>query len=331
VRAPQHIIVAIDAGGTTTRCAVGSSDGSVLGVACGGPGNHILAGWEAARESLTLAAGDALRAAGMAAEHIDVAVVGSSGVGADGRGRELVQMLLAGVLPAAAVRVTGDMVTALWGALHPPVGVVVCAGTGSVCYGRNAAGETCQVGGWGHVMGDEGSAYDIATRALRAMARAVDGRAAPTRLTALLTGALGARSAVDAALRVYAEPLRRERIAALAVEVVAAAQGGDAAAAAILQHAGHELGLAVATALRTLGLTTRAAAVSFSGSVFAAGEYVGAPLRAAVHAAAPLADVRAPLLPPVGGAFCLGIEALGLPVKDGMVDRLRAGLSGSGL
>jgi N-acetylglucosamine kinase-like BadF-type ATPase len=324
--------VAIDAGGTGTRCVVASNQGAVLGTGRGGPGNQILAGWETARASLAEATTAALHAAPVTADRVDVVVVGSSGVGANGQGGEFVRWLLAEIAPQLTqVVVTGDMVTALWGALQPPVGVVVCAGTGSVCFGRNADGRTCQVGGWGHILGDEGSAYDIATRALRAMARAADGRGSATALSDVLIAAVGERTAVDTALRIYSEPLSREHLAALAVQVVAAARAGDQTALGILQHAGDELGLAAVTALRALDLADRTTPVSFAGAVFEAGDLVIDAFRARVHAAAPHAEIRAPLLPPVGGAFCLGMERLGEPVDAAVLARLQAGLNGSGL
>jgi hypothetical protein len=71
--------------------------------------------------------------------------------------------------------------------------------------------------------------------------------------------------------------------------------------------------------------------VSFAGSVFDAGDFVCASLRERVRAAAPQADVRPPVLPPIGGAFCLGMEGLGAAVGDAVLARLRVGLAETGL
>ena len=305
-----------------------STDGSVLGFGTGGPGNHILSGWETTRASFRDATADALRNAGVAATTVDVAVAGSAGVGPNGQGREVIEWLLSDLVPQAVlVQATGDMVAGFWGALRVPVGVVVTAGTGSVAFGRNPRGGTCQVGGWGHIMGDEGSAYDIATQALRAMARAVDGRAVPTALTPLLIAAIGERSAVDAALRLYTESGSREEIAALAVQVAAAADREDAVAATILRHAGEELGLMAVTALRALDLQSQPVSVSFAGSVFEAGKWVYEPFAAAIHAEAPTARIEPPLLSPLGGAFRLAIAMLGVPEDNGVIERLQSELA----
>src|SRR5205085_1278058 len=63
-------------------------------------------------------------------------------------------------------------------------GIVIIAGTGSIVYGRNQRGEAARAGGWGHLIGDEGSGYWIGREALAAVMRAEDGRGPSTRMTA---------------------------------------------------------------------------------------------------------------------------------------------------
>jgi len=332
VASNDRIILALDAGGTATRCVVATTEGEILGFGIGGPANHILRGWDIARESIGNAVGEALRSGGDAATNISIAIASSAGIGPDGEGREVIEALLAELVPQAAiVRATGDMVAAFWGALVTPIGVVVSAGTGSVCYGRNVTGVTCQVGGWGPIMGDEGSAYDIAVQALRAVACASDGRGQPTILTTAVAEALGGYSALDVAVQVYGKPLEREEIAALAVRVFGAAQQRDPVAMAILRRAGRTLGVAALAALRNVGLLATPTSVSYSGSVFEAGGFVSDPFREAIGDAAPLAKVEHPILPPIGGAYRLGLQTLGAFMDDAITYRLASGLVKAGL
>jgi N-acetylglucosamine kinase-like BadF-type ATPase len=318
----ERILLAIDAGGSGTRCVVASSTGTILGSGSGGAGNHILDGWELAKASLAEATGAALTAAGR--PRLDTAVAASAGVGAAGEGKEPVEALLAELLPGArVVRATGDMVAALWGALREPIGVVVAAGTGSVCFGRNRAGETRQVGGWGHLMGDEGSAYDIALRALRAVARAEDGRGPATALREHVLRALEASSPIEVALQIYGSQ-SRERIASLARVAGEAALGGDEAARAILRDAGEELGLAAASALRVLGLES--GVVSYAGSVFDAGAAILVPFAATVARAMPAARVEPPFLPVLGGALRLALRDAGEAENAAVLEAWRAAL-----
>jgi N-acetylglucosamine kinase len=304
----EHTLVALDAGGTRTRCAVASSTGRFLGRGDGGPANHILDGWEVARASIAAAVGEGVRSAGPGG--VDAVVAASAGVGARGEGREVIESLLRELVPQArVVLAVGDMVAGLWGALPSGVGAVVTAGTGSVALARNAAGDLWQVGGWGHVMGDEGSGYDVAVRALRAAARATDGRGAPTRLAEALLRRAEVDSLIELALRLYAESWGRDRIAALAAEVAKLAAEGDEIAVSILRRAGEDLALAAVTALRGLGL--EAAPVSYAGSLFDAGAPLLKPFAVAVTRAAPNARVEAPLLPPLGGSLRLAAGAAG--------------------
>lgn len=91
------------------------------------------------------------------------------------------------------LQIVGDQVTALAGALGTPVGTVLIAGTGSICYARTADGHERRSGGWGHLIDDEGSAYALGRDILRAVVRAADGRAPATALTALAADRLGGR------------------------------------------------------------------------------------------------------------------------------------------
>lgn len=304
----ERILLALDAGGSRTRCVVAGAGGRVLGTGTGGAANHVLDGFEVARASLRAAIDAALAAAAPA--RIDAAVAASAGVGPDGQGREVVESLVAGLLPpGTAVQAVGDMVAALWGALADGVGIVSCAGTGSVCLGRDAGGRLRQVGGWGHLMGDEGSAHDIALAALRAVARAYDGRGPETALSAALPRWAGVSTPIELAWQVYAGAQTRERIAAIAVEVAAAARAGDAVATALLGAAAAELVAAVAAAARHLEMP--APRVSYAGSVFDAGAPVLGPFAALLARELPGARLEAPLLPPLGGALRLAHEVGG--------------------
>ena len=76
------------------------------------------------------------------------------------------------MLPAAQIALSSDVEIALVGALGQRLGIVVLAGTGSAAYGVNRAGDALLVGGWGYLLGDEGSGYWIGAEALRLLARA---------------------------------------------------------------------------------------------------------------------------------------------------------------
>jgi N-acetylglucosamine kinase-like BadF-type ATPase len=116
---------------------------------------------------------------------------------------------------------------------------MIVSGTGSCCFGRAPDGRTTRVGGWGHVLGDRGSGYDIALRALRAVIHAGDraGRWPP--LGARLLRALSLHEPED--LVAWIQVARKNDVAALAREVFRAADDGDRIAAGILDAAAESL------------------------------------------------------------------------------------------
>lgn len=164
------------------------------------------------------------------------------------------------------LRIEGDHVGALAGALESTSGAILLAGTGSICYGRthwNGKLEEHRTGGWGHIMGDEGSGYAIGQAILRSVARSADGREPPTCLTSLVYGALNTDSLAGILAQVYAGTDKRA-IAALAPLLDQACAQGDSAALAIAQEAAEELALLTVPVLERLKLTGDRLALSGS-------------------------------------------------------------------
>jgi N-acetylglucosamine kinase-like BadF-type ATPase len=240
--------VGIDAGGSKTLAVVVDEDGRELGRASAGGANYQAVGLEAARAALRGALEAALRAAGCSGRPT------ATWVGMAGIDRPDDHALWLSHLTAltGVPRLTNDAELAL-AALEGAVGVAVIAGTGAIALGRDASGCTARASGWGHLIGDEGSGYDIGRACLRAVARAADGRGPATELTQRLAEewALVAPEAMIG--RVYPAG-EKAQIARLAPLVVAAARSGDAVARGILARAAGELALAADTVGRALTL-----------------------------------------------------------------------------
>ena len=105
-------------------------------------------------------------------------------------------------------------------------GIGIIAGTGSIAVGRTKDGRTARAGGWGHLIGDEGSAYRIVLDALRLVARRADGRdpgpGGQDPFTERICAALGVANASQIVTTIYSPEFTRARIASLAPEVLAA-------------------------------------------------------------------------------------------------------------
>ena len=171
----MKLILAIDGGGTRTRCHLIDGAGNTLGTGSGGPSNHLLVDRETVRRSLIDATAFALAGSGKRSDDVSIVSAGLAGVDYNGNGAAEMKELL-NEIGFASTLVEGDMVIAHAGALAGEPGVLALAGTGSSVLGIGQDGNRIKVGGWGPVFGDEGSAYRIGQAALRGAARDYDGR-----------------------------------------------------------------------------------------------------------------------------------------------------------
>ena len=241
------LVVGIDAGGTKTRAFVVDGDGEVVGRGAGGGAN--LHSSPDPQGSIGAALNEAL--AGRAAEAIVLSCAGGDRKVDRERGREI----LARVAPAGArLRVTHDALAALYAGNPAGCGIVLIAGTGSIAYGRNEEGDEDRAGGWGHLIGDEGSAVWCGLEVLRAVAHAVDGRGAATRLTDLVLAELGVTEFADVLPHLYGRPHPAPAIAAATRALAVASSEGDALANGILQRGAVALARAASVVARSLAL-----------------------------------------------------------------------------
>ncbi|GCE26897.1 N-acetylglucosamine kinase [Dictyobacter alpinus] len=153
---------------------------------------------------------------------------------------------------AGTVFLTNDAELAL-SALPGTVGVVLIAGTGSISLGRNAQGITTRAGGWGNLLGDEGSGYALGSQALQAAVRAADGRGPHTILLERILAFWQLERAEQLIGEVYFQA-DKARIARLSTCVLQAEREGDPLAQELVQHAINELVLAARTVARKLGM-----------------------------------------------------------------------------
>jgi N-acetylmuramic acid 6-phosphate etherase len=256
------LVLGIDGGGTKTVACLASGD-EILGRGSAGPGNPRAAGFETAQANIAAAIAAAFAAARLPQTAVAAACFGLAGAG---RASEQEQIAAWAVTRGIArqVKVTGDAEPILAAASSENAGVVLICGTGSLAWGRNAAGETARCGGWGYLMGDEGSGYAIALAGLRAAMRAADGRGPATELLPLFQNALAAKTPEELVGQVYGPEMTREKLAALA-GVVFAAQ--DPVAAGIVAAAAQDLRELVTTVAERLNLPA-GYSLALTGGVF---------------------------------------------------------------
>src|SRR5437899_9964330 len=234
---PSAALLGADAGGSHSTVVIGTADLTILGRA-DGPGSAMKPGGAAA--SAVVLAETARRAASQAGIHLPVgrAVVGAAGAGRAQEQRELEAALVQTRL-AQRVRVMADAEIALSTAFADGTGIIVSAGTGSIAYALDPAGELHRAGGYGWQLGDEGGGYWLGRRALDVAARSHDGRGEGSTRLARLLGALGLQTFDD--LVRWSATATPAQMAALAPHVLNAAREGEGVARQAVDDAAREL------------------------------------------------------------------------------------------
>jgi N-acetylglucosamine kinase-like BadF-type ATPase len=255
----NDIVVGIDAGASKTRAFAVDRAGTVVGRGAGGGGNLLTS--PDPQGAIAAALAEAL--GGRAADAIVLSCAGGDRDTERSRGLEILTRFAP---PGAKLLVTHDAIAALYAGNPTGCGVVLIAGTGSIAYGRNEEGEEDRAGGWGYLIGDEGSAVWCGLEALRAISHAVDGRGAPTRMTALLLQQLGVAEFRDVLPLLYGRPHPAPAIGAATRALSSASADGDAIANAILQKGANALARAATVVALTLGLA--AGPVYLAGGAF---------------------------------------------------------------
>jgi N-acetylglucosamine kinase-like BadF-type ATPase len=301
-------VLGIDAGGTKTVCLLADEHGAVISEGRG-PGANLHAAGELAVEKVL--------------HEVIEAAVGDRGVapaavclGIAGVDREDEAQTVRAIMRRLGYRtravVVNDALIALVSAAGDAPGVVIIAGTGSIVYGRNALGESARAGGWGHMIGDEGSGYWIGREALAAVMRAADGRGPQTELTAALLHELEIADISRLPRIVYDRDQPRMAVAALGPLVQRVSDSGDAVATRILERAAEELVLAARSVTARLEMRGEAFGYHLAGSVFRLVPWLVAELSRRLAEVAPRSTVQLLEGEPAIGAVRLAIaEARG--------------------
>ena len=210
------------------------------------------------------------------------------------------------------ILVVNDALIALVAGAGQQTGIVIISGTGAIVYGRTQDGRAARSGGWGYLIGDEGSAYWMGLRALAAVVRAADGRGPATALTDGVLAHFGVDSPGALVPSLYGATVPRTQIAMLGPAIHAACAMNDVVANAIVDAAGDELCTGAEAVTRRLGLRDEAFAFVLSGGVFRAVPRLVTAIAPCLAAIAPNASVTQLTEEPARGAVALALaEARG--------------------
>jgi len=202
--------------------------------------------------------------------------------------------------------IAGDHETMLYGAVGPE-GAVLVSGTGSVCLGRNQHGDTARCGGWGNLIGDEGSGYAIGRDILAAAARAQDGRGPDTILYPMVFTTLGIQEMGELIRFVYSPETDKSKIAALSPLLKSALEQEDRAAFAIAQKASLELAELVNPVIEKLRLQN--GTLALTGGILTGYEWIRASVASSIFLRYPDLSIIAPKQDAAAGAASMALRA----------------------
>jgi N-acetylglucosamine kinase-like BadF-type ATPase len=303
----HNLYLGVDGGGTKTHIAIINNDRQIVCEGFAGASNPLRVGVETAIANIIAAINSACDSVELNRGDIVSATLGLAGVRRADL-RQIIRERIVETLHIKRVEVTTDAEIALYGIGKNTAGLVIIAGTGSVCIGQNAKGEKFSAGGWGPLAGDEGGGAGIALNALHKIAKASDGRAEPTDLSDAAVDYFRSGKLENLSVAIYAPQVDNARIAGFAKFVGEAAQKGDKVAVEILSEAGRELGIAAAAVIKKLKLQRSKIPIGLVGSVFRSGNLVTDSLLQTVHSIAPKAFLVDKIIQPAHSAAQIAFE-----------------------
>jgi glucosamine kinase len=300
---PRYVL-GVDGGATKTLAAVLDVAGGRLHLGHAGPSNEDSAGTGAGGAAVLEAAKEATSNAGIGLEDLNAAVLAVAGTDTNAIARHVHEQA-----PSSWI-VVNDVVGAWATATGAAPGIGVISGTGSNVFGVGEDGRAWRAGGWGHVLGDDGSGYWLGVRSLAAVLHDRDESGPKTALSEAALRFFDAEDVEALVALVYGKPLSKSEIAAFAVETAKLAEQQDAVAEALYRDAAAELAAQISAVVRNTALRGRFP-VGLIGSAFKAGPVFVDPVVAAVEEIAPDARVAVIETAPVAGALMLALSSCG--------------------
>ena len=310
----SDFVIGMDGGGTKTAAMIADGKGNVLAQHFSGPSNFQIIGVDAAAKTIFSLIRECCDSVKISPSEVDGMTIGLTGAGRPNDQKRMAEGLrkfaASKKVKLRNVNIESDARIALEGAFKGGRGIILIAGTGSIAFGKDAKGEVHRVGGWGRILGDEGSGYYIGKHALTAVCRHLDGRSVPTLLTKMISKKFALRTPTDIIAAVYKNNFD---IAAVAPLVFDAAKKGDAASLSIVQMASEELTEHVRSLLmkiepRKTRSVREKIPLSFIGGLIANDTLLSYALKRKISTSVSQITVIRPMAPPVYGAVILALS-----------------------
>ncbi|MCA9742251.1 MAG: hypothetical protein H6695_19105 [Deferribacteres bacterium] len=317
-------VVGIDGGGTKSVLSLIDSSGRVLARTRCAATNYQPQNIEKIVAELTHALQQLFQQAGFpATEKPDILCACLSGLGRDDA-RSHVRQALTDAQLARQIITESDALAALYGAFSGQPGIIVIAGTGSIAFGKSPSGEVFRCGGWGYLLGDEGSGFAIGRNAITAALQAWDGRGPTTALKQKMETFFEVDSIEQAITVIYQNYATRGALAQCAPLVFEAAQQGDQVALRIVTDAAGELARLVVILWQQFA-ESGAGHVALLGNLFQ-NDLLHAHVASMLQQRTPTVTIVEPDFPADIGAALLGMEKCQINLSETVRTALKENL-----
>ncbi len=301
----------MDGGGTKTHAIIADDDGKILKMHFGGPSNFQIIGVEKASETIFSLIEMCCGSVGCALEDIETVVCGLTGAGRIGDQQRMADGLkdhaVSKNVKLKKIIIESDARIALEGAFKGGPGIILIAGTGSIAFGKDRKGVIHRVGGWGRVLGDEGSGYFLGRSGLTAVTRHIDGRGEKTKLRAMIAKEFELKDQTAIINAVYKNNFD---VASVAPLVLKAAEKKDPVCLLIVEKSVKDLAEHIGVAAKKISSSSAKKAkvrVSLIGGLISNDTLISRLLRKHISAKLSRIEIIEPMSSPAYGAVLLGI------------------------
>ncbi len=316
----KKYVIGIDGGGTKTKAVLAETSGVLQGAAEAGLSNVQIVGAETCARTVSDLIARLTSEVGIAQRDISHIYLGLAGAG-----RETDKALTYEALRAAGlheITIETDARIALEGAFGGGDGIILICGTGSICFGSAQDGEMIRAGGYGYLLGDEGSGYFFGREALIRSLKDLDGRGVKTSLRIRLEKHFNLKRIDGVIPRVYGGDLDRASISALAPLVFDEAQKGDEQAQQIIATAASDQASLIIAVAEKMRIVDERIQVALIGSIFKQKEVLMPLIKEKLNAFPGAIELVSPRFEPAIGAVLLAIEFCGISVNEEILTNL---------
>ncbi|RDW16972.1 hypothetical protein CWR48_15305 [Oceanobacillus arenosus] len=299
----MEYVLGIDGGGTKTSAALANEKGEVIAKVTVGATNPNAVSNKVLKNTFQeLFLSLKSQTENIGCEYIQI-FAGIAGVGNETNRRRIIDVIAGFVTKTTDIHVEPDPVNALYSGTYGKPGIVQISGTGSITYGINSELQNSRVGGWGYLLGDDGSGYDIGRRGIVEALKFYDGRGDATILLTNLFAFYHVSNPQELMKKIYASTTPKNDIAAFAKIVLDAYKQKDSIAARIMMKVAKELSANIATLYQKHFQANEKVEVVLCGGAFSEQEILPKQIGKRLQELQLDLSVILPKMPPVGGSL----------------------------